>query len=249
MIGRETKQSTGKNLKSKRNRTSAQGGFSLINATRPVTTNKRLRADLELYLTTVQWIWARIISPLNKIDNWFIMFDNRWYTRILEQSFNYSSFCYIHKNISCFACKSNNQLLRLSDFPDWIPVLYYYDCHKPSAEYLSTQRYISYCELILCFIYFPIALSLVRTLPRTAIEHRVTDHQLLPRQAAGYPPHPFFLSATVLICHCQLLLLGFCCDSWFNLFQHLLYPSNICYHWWSCFLVLMMWQWLWECKV
>jgi len=29
------------------------------------------------------------------------MFDNHWYTRILEQSFNYSSFCYIHENISC----------------------------------------------------------------------------------------------------------------------------------------------------
>ena len=36
-----------------------------------------------------------------------------------------------------FSCKSNNQLLRLSDFPDkQIPVLYRYDCCKPSAEYL-----------------------------------------------------------------------------------------------------------------
>ena len=52
-IGRETKQSAGKNLKSKRNRSSAQGGFSLLNAPRPLTTNKKLRADLELHLTTV----------------------------------------------------------------------------------------------------------------------------------------------------------------------------------------------------
>ena len=146
------------------------------------------------------------------------MFDNHWYTRILEQSFNYSSFCYIHENISCLLAS---------------PTINFLDC----LTFLTNRSQ-----------YYIIMIVISRVLESTTIHkllwidslfyilsysawlwsYFTTNYDWTPcyrsqsllRQATGYPPHPFFLSATVLSCHCRFLLLGFCYDSWFDSFQH-----------------------------